>query len=228
LFHWLSDTHLMNTIGLWLAAAGTLAIYSVLYKENPAYRLVEHIFIGAAAGYGLFTTWSQILKPLWWDRITGGEWFWIFGLIAGAMFYFIYSQRHVWISRIIFGALLGLISGSAFKGFAGVTMDRIYASFKPVYAHGMGIGQVLNNILFVLILLTVMAYFFFSFEHKNAATRTPAAMGRWFLMFAFGAMFGSTVMARMSLLIGRVSFLLNDWGAQSAVPIVSHLLHIGH
>jgi hypothetical protein len=30
-------------------------------------------------------------------------------------------------------------------------------------------------------------------------------------MFAFGAIFGSTIMARMSLLIGRVYFLLHDW-----------------
>jgi len=36
-------------------------------------------------------------------------------------------------------------------------------------------------------------------------------------MFAFGAMFGSTVMARMSLFIGRLDFLLTDW--QPIVPI---------
>jgi hypothetical protein len=31
------------------------------------------------------------------------------------------------------------------------------------------------------------------------------------LMLGFGAMFGATVMARMSLLIGRMWFLLHDW-----------------
>jgi hypothetical protein len=36
-------------------------------------------------------------------------------------------------------------------------------------------------------------------------------MGRWLMMIAFGAMFGSTVMARMSLFIGRLSFLFGDW-----------------
>lgn len=211
MFNWLSDAHITNTVGIWLAAIGTLAIYSVLYRENPAYRLAEHIFIGAAAGYGVYMTWVQILKPLWWDRITAGHWYWVFALVAGSMFYFIYSQRHVWISRIIFGALLGLVAGAVFKGFAGVNIDRIYASFKPIYAPGIGIGDALNNLLFVVVLFTVMAYFFFSFEHRSALKRAPAALGRWFLMFAFGAMFGSTVMARMSLLIGRVYFLLSDW-----------------
>jgi hypothetical protein len=30
-------------------------------------------------------------------------------------------------------------------------------------------------------------------------------------MIGFGASFGNTVMARVSLLIGRVQFLLTDW-----------------
>ena len=211
MFNWLADVELTKSIGIWIAAIGTLAIYSVLYKENPAYRLAEHIFIGAAAGYGIYVTWVELLKPSWWDRIVQGEWYWIFALLAGSMFYFIYSKKYVWISRIIFGALLGLISGLAFKGFAGINIDRIHASFKPVYGHGMAIGQIANNVLFLIILMAVMSYFFFSFEHRTPARRIPASMGRWFLMFAFGAMFGSTVMARMSLLIGRMYFLLHDW-----------------
>jgi len=127
------------------------------------------------------------------------------------MFYFIYSKKYVWISRIIFGALLGLISGLVFKGFAGINIDRIHASFKPVYGADMSAAQIANNVIFIVILLAVMSYFFFSFEHKTPARRVPATMGRWFLMFAFGAMFGSTVMARMSLLIGRMYFLLDKW-----------------
>jgi hypothetical protein len=38
-----------------------------------------------------------------------------------------------------------------------------------------------------------------------------ARIGIWFLMVAFGASFGYTVMARISLLIGRMYFLLRDF-----------------
>jgi hypothetical protein len=209
--HWLSNNHITNLVTIWVAAIGTLAIYSILYKENPVYRLAEHIFIGAATGYSVFVTWTQILKPQWWDRITQGEGYWIFALVAGSMFYFIYSKKYVWISRIIFGALLGLIAGAAFKGFVGINIDRIYASFKPLAGPKLPVATIANNALFIVILLAVMAYFFFSFEHKNRVTSAPAKLGRWCLMFAFGAMFGSTVMARMSLLIGRLQFVLRDW-----------------
>ncbi|MHB1000267.1 MAG: hypothetical protein ACYC27_13585 [Armatimonadota bacterium] len=218
MFNWLSDSQITTTVGIWIAAIFTLAIYSILYKENKAYRLAEHIFIGAATGYSVYVTWTQILKPLWWDRIVEGQWYWVFALVAGTMYYFIYSQKYAWVSRLIFGAFFGLVAGTVFKGFANINIDRINASFKPVYGSGLGTGEIVNNVLFILILLTVMAYFFFSFEHKTPARRVPSSVGRWVLMFAFGAMFGSTVMARMSLLIGRVNFLLNDW----LFPTVHH------
>ena len=139
-----------------------------------------------------------------------GQWYWIITLVIGAMFYFVFSQKHMWISRLVFGTFMGLFAGMQFKAFAGMNIDQIRASFKPLYVPGNAMQSV-NNILFVLILLTVMSYFFFSFEHKNKITAFPSKVGRWVLMFAFGAMFGATVMARMSLLIGRVYFLLHNW-----------------
>jgi hypothetical protein len=76
----------------------------------------------------------------------------------------------------------------------------------------------------VLILLTVMSYFFFSIPHEKGAGRLLARTslcGRWFLMIAFGAMFGNTVMARLSLFIGRMYFLLHDW-LGSFLPWFAH------
>ncbi|MDP2856465.1 MAG: hypothetical protein Q8P50_00620 [Bacillota bacterium] len=36
-------------------------------------------------------------------------------------------------------------------------------------------------------------------------------MGKVFLLVSFGAAFANTVMARMSLLLGRMQFLLQTW-----------------
>ena len=56
----------------------------------------------------------------------------------------------------------------------------------------------------------VLVYFFFSVEHTGTAGHI-SKVGIWFLMISFGASFGYTIMARVSLLIGRVTFLLDDW-----------------
>jgi hypothetical protein len=68
----------------------------------------------------------------------------------------------------------------------------------------------LTNILLVLGLLGTLTYFFFSMKHKGVLGGL-ARVGIIFLMVGFGASFGYTVMSRISLLIGRVSFLLHDW-----------------
>jgi hypothetical protein len=58
--------------------------------------------------------------------------------------------------------------------------------------------------------LSVLVYFFFSV--KRAGPLKPVSrLGIWYLMIAFGATFGFTVMARISLLTGRALFLLKDW-----------------
>ena len=52
----------------------------------------------------------------------------------------------------------------------------------------------------------------FYFSKKQEGIRAvPSKLGIWFLMISFGASFGYTVMARISLLIGRLEFLLKDW-----------------
>jgi len=70
---------------------------------------------------------------------------------------------------------------------------------------------IFENALFVITLVCVMTYFFFSFEHNKPGIKQASALGRWLMMVTFGAFFGSTVMARMALLIDRLHFLSKEW-----------------
>jgi hypothetical protein len=221
-FDFLLHPSIQTRIVAWAAAICTVGIMSIVYKENPVYRLFEHIFIGVAAGYAVYIAWTEVLLPTWWTPMThDGDWYWIFALALGSLFYFVYAGKHAWLSRLLIGWLMGVAAGSGIKGFVTTYTDRIIASYKPVAgaalardAHALHVSTwslALNNIVMGLVLITVMSYFFFSFEHKTRAFRTSALLGRWCLMFAFGAMFGATVMARMSLFIARVYFLMHDW-----------------
>jgi hypothetical protein len=72
------------------------------------------------------------------------------------------------------------------------------------FADGGGTALILVGVSAVLV------YFFFSVEHSGVIGAV-SRIGIWFLMVAFGASFGFTIMARISLLIGRMQFLLGDW-----------------
>ena len=71
-------------------------------------------------------------------------------------------------------------------------------------------GGFLNALVVFVGVLAVLVYFFFSLEHRGAVGKV-SRLGVWYLMLGFGAAFGYTVMGRISLLIGRMNFLVNDW-----------------
>jgi len=207
----------LESATLWAAAIVTLGVYTILYRENPISRIFEHIFVGLSAGYLIVFIWAQNLEGKWWKpMVHEGKWYWIFAPIVGLLFYFIYSRRLLWMARLVMGLFFGTASGYFFRQFFPIFSPQIYGCFKPLRADAsIGWGDViLHNWLFVIILLTVLSYFFFAVPHEGRFGRNlgrSALLGRWFLMIAFGAMFAYTAMARISLFIGRVQFLLNDW-----------------
>jgi len=206
---------------LWLGALATLAMYSVLYRENPVYRIAEHVFLGLATGYGLYVIWRDVLFPIWYKPLfREHHWPWILALVAGGMYYTIYSRRFAWMSRLVMTTMMGLVAGLAFRKFYGQFVPQIGASFKPLVVLVKGPAGLdwpgtlfasLSNVLFLVCLISVLTYFFFTVEQRSPLVRRTAHTGRWLMMIAFGAMFGATVMARLSLFIGRLDFLFREW-----------------
>lgn len=201
----------------------TLAIYSVLYRENPLYRFAEHVFIGLGVGYSLMIAWTEVLSQKLYDPVIhGGQWLWLWMLPLAAMAYLVFSRKHGWMSRVPLGILIGLSAGQIFQGFAQAYFPQIKNSFKPVVPNTMAlqadpntavlsVSEALNNVVFVVTLLSVLVYFLFAFEQKNKGVRRFAQLGRWLIMIGFGAIFGSTVMTRFALLVDRMYFVLVEW-----------------
>jgi len=235
------EENLNPTIAGWpqitivIAGLSTLAVFSFLYRENPLYRFFEHFYIGIATGLGIILgfknfLWPNILVPLFGldivtypDGTTSAEynpWILLYGvaLIFGLFYYFSYSKRYAWLSKLAIGFSLGIGGGLAFKSFFSEWIPQIQSSFKPLIVLACTEGacqvdyrQTIENWVFVFSFVSVMYYFFFSFKRTTKIGAGVAQSGRLLLMVCFGAFFGSTVMARMALLVERVNFLLNDW-----------------
>jgi hypothetical protein len=73
-----------------------------------------------------------------------------------------------------------------------------------------GVLGVVGNLVLIVGLLATLTYFFFSAEHRGLPGRF-ARLGIWFLMISFGASYGFTVMARISLALDRLRFLFTEW-----------------
>ena len=95
------------------------------------------------------------------------------------------------------------------KHQAALGADAATVAASPIDWAG-SVGGSLAAILIFVGVLSVLAYFFFSAEHKGALGRT-AKVGVWYLMITFGASFGFTVMGRIALLAARFEFVFDDW-----------------
>ena len=367
---------------IWLIAFFTLALFSFLYKDNPVYRIVEHIFAGLTAGYQVGLIWDTVILQKLWDPMISGTWWLFIPGVLGFLMFTRLTQKFSWASRISLAFVMGVTAGifiiSQLHGLVlpqmqntmvapsevirklenkstnnlgeltildpdtvlntesnlldtTVTLDstssevltttdttltdtsasmaenetdtitypylhseselsiyeevnrkgnetitltarfvdtlelgalEFYApSFKirklgtttdqeivkanvytdngiiftknsdgsitveydynppdelEVGKYGLGFEVERKSIMLLLAIIIVIGvistliYFYFSHEHKGALGVT-AKVGIWFIMISFGAHFGYTVMGRVSLLIGRVQFLVEDW-----------------
>lgn len=211
-----------------LAGVATLAIFSFLYKENPFYRFFEHVFIGIATGYGIVATvqfflWPQVLQPLlgldivvFPDGTTSKPYnplnlLYLLPMSFGLLFYALLTKRHKWLAQLVIGCQLGYAGGLAFQGTFAELLPQLFDSFRPLYVAGSW-SETATNIFFVVTLLTSLSYFFFTFRRtKGGFVEISSGIGRWLMMGCFGAFFGSTIMARMALLVERLQFLIHEW-----------------
>lgn len=203
--------HLSPLPGVWIAALLTLGIYSFLYRDNPAYKFCEHLFVGISAGYWVVLTYFGTIKPNLVDPLFGsGHLLLVVPLILSLFLFSRFFPRGDWLSRWPIAMVLGVYPALRITGFAqGDLVQQVNGSILPFWVAGNPIASI-NNILLVVGLLATLVFFFFSTEHKGTIGGI-AKVGVYFLMVSFGASYGYTVMARVSLLIGRVMFLLDNW-----------------
>ena len=106
--------------------------------------------------------------------------------------------------------LTGFAEADLVQQAAATMLPIVGLKFFPPWPY-LQVGSFgMNNLLIMLGVVTTLAYFFFSKPHRGVLGIT-ARVGIGFLMIGFGAAFGYTVMARVSLLIGRLLFLMQDW-----------------
>jgi hypothetical protein len=200
-------------LGVWINAFLTVCILSFLYKDNPLFRFAESLFAGMSLGYYIGIVTENTLKPnlfrpLIQDFTGNHNYTLLIPMALGIMLYFRYIQRIAWLARIALAVYIGYYVGVyMMQKLHGDILFQARDTIMPITTGGI---EGLWNIVVMIGVFSVLIYFYFSTEHKGTIGRV-SRIGIWFLMISFGASFGYTIMARISLLMGRFSFLVNDW-----------------
>jgi hypothetical protein len=229
-----------ETVGIWFAALLTLAIFSFLYKDNPFYKFAEHLFTGVSAAYWMVVAfWVQVhpnlFGNLWWPDFLLKKWpsltyIWVDSVESAGQ---VYSSTALvdgtlspeaigqatlvnnvnafyYLSRWPLAFVMGMAAGLRLYVFLqSNAMIQIQSTIIPAWTLDSFVAWA-NYLVLAIGVFTGLVYFYFSREHKGVFGGM-SRVGVYFLMVSFGASFGYTVMARISLLLGRFQFLLGDW-----------------
>ncbi len=200
-------------LGVWIGVLMTFAIFSFLYKDNPFYKIAEQIFVGLSAGYWfVYTIYNIVLPNLIIPLKTDFSANFIL-LIPGLLGLFMLFQifpKTAWFSRFPMALMIGSSAGLGMLTYTKSDIIKQLTATMMNPLNGDDWVMVLGQTLLILGTITGVIYFYFSARHKGTLG-VLSRIGIYFLMISFGGAFGYTAMARISLLIGRLQFILGDW-----------------
>ncbi|HHL41247.1 MAG TPA: hypothetical protein ENJ36_01150 [Candidatus Bathyarchaeota archaeon] len=222
----------MVDIAVWAAVFFTLGIYSILYRENPWYRLAESIYLGVAVGYAVGQDLKYI-RDQW-----GGQWSssglmmfaFIIVMFVGVLWYARFNKNLFYLYRWPLAIVVGTGIGMALKTVVfSQFLDQIVSQANTPFFVAGDMVQTINNILVQIMVPSVLLYFWFTGETRESAPmKVVEKIARYTMMAGFGSAYGYTVLTRYSLFIGRAQFLLgippNPADARMAFYVIAFVM----
>jgi hypothetical protein len=108
----MQDLYTIDVVGFWLGIFLTFCILSFLYKDNPFYKLAEHLFVGVSIGYLVSQQYYNVLRPKLVVALADGHWLALIPLaLVLAMLVKAVSRRFSWVGRYPLAFVVALFAG---------------------------------------------------------------------------------------------------------------------
>ncbi|MCL4393469.1 MAG: hypothetical protein M1482_01400 [Chloroflexi bacterium] len=210
-----------DLVGVWVGAILTLLVFSYLLGDTPLFRLAQAIFVGVSVGYAATVAVYLVIVPKLVEPLAADpsvNWPLFVPLVLGVLLFA--KLRPGWAPignlsiAFLFGVGGALAIGGALTGTLLPQLGATVVSFSPA----QGAAILFDNL--ILVVGTIGAFLSFRFitstgrpvlRALDAVARGWGHVGRWFVLIAFGAIFASTAVSRISILIGRLYYLFHDW-----------------
>lgn len=201
--------NISTNVWTWIMAACILGMLSFLYKENPIYRIAEHVFVGGSAGHAIGMGIGNIHRFGWQPLQEQMQVSLLIAFALGILLYARFIPKIGWMSRWPIAFLVGVGTGQSIYSTirTQVINQTIGAIAKFPGATAM---ETVNIVIGFVGVLAVLTYFLFSIPQKGPIRRMSQA-GRWLMMVTFGVSFGNVVAGRISVLLGELTKLFGNW-----------------
>ena len=193
---------------MWTQALAIIAMWTFLYKENPAFRVAEHLFVGSSAGHAIGMAIGNIYRFGWNPLVHKQQLLLFVPIILGILLYARFIPKFAWLSRWPVAFLVGVGTGQSI--YTAVRTQVINQSIGAMANFSLATpGVAINALIGLFGLLAVLTYFIFTIPQKGPVKQFANA-GRWIMMVTFGVAFGNVVSGRISVLLGELTKILGD------------------
>jgi len=208
----------MGAIENLLFGIFTLAIWSLVYRENIVYRIAEYFYTGFAAALILVQGWESA-KKIALAPLLKGEYIWGLVFILAIPFILFFYKRTRPLYMIPTALLVGIGTGIGMRGAIHTQIiGQLAGSMRPlIQATPL---DTLNTILITIGTFGALSYFLFTTNIRGPLKVIPR-IGRIFIMAGLGGAFANTGMGRFANMSG---VLLNLWNKTEAIYVIAGAL----
>lgn len=189
---------------IWVSSILTIIGFSYLFKENEFYRAVEHLYVGVAAGYTVVMGYTNVVNKVWGPLTKKGQYTVLIPAALGFLLFMPYISKSLgWLRRLPVAVIVAI-------GAALSLRTAIVEQFIGQLRAGIVPLNSINNVIITLGTAVTLCYFIFTVK-PNPVLKAGVEGGKWVIMVTLGAAFGAGIMGRISLLIGRLFLVFQDW-----------------
>lgn len=220
----------IEILGVAVGAILTLVVFSYLIHDTFLFRLAQAIFVGVAIGYGAsLIIQNIILKNILLPLYNGDadSMLLLVPLALGLLlFIFNLSKRGEFgtlMGNLPIAYLLGVGAALALLGaLTGTLIPQFLRTFDSVQRSGNPL-DIVNGLVMLIGTAGALLAFRFTTGFQQTPLRLYASVarvwggiGRGFIFITLGALFAGVLAARVSVLIGQLYFIINDFPAALA------------
>lgn len=211
---------LTEQIGMLVAFVLTLLVFSYLLGDNPLFRLAQALLVGVGVGYGIVVVFHYVLIPRL-ALLTTNRLLVVPPLLLGLLLWAKLQPSWSRVGNIsvafILGAGAALAIGGALLGTLAPQVRATLLSLNPAdYPSATDSNPGLDAGIIVAGTICVLLSFYFRAPAPGQRVGPGSVLlhfagrvGRYFIMVTFGALFANMVMSLVSLLLGRIEFLMD-------------------
>ena len=182
------------------------SIYDIFYQITTLFGSIDPILLTkSGVAVDIHTETVQISYSF------------IVPLILGLLMLTRLIPKMSWLARYSIAYIVGVFAGLRAYNMVQSYILKQIKGFTELALYDVNqeldIFLVLSNFILVVGTICALFYFFFSKQHDGFMGKV-SRVGIWTLMISFGGAFGYTVMARISLLIGRFDKLIEYSSSQ--------------